>query len=486
MSTTTRDATIDALEPFAELPDWLAGLMRPGRLEASLRRHVPELADGRLVLVECRADRLRAKDENWLARCRVVVADPAGPADAAPAEPREVVLVGQLYPPRRPDPQLPVPGSSLPFGEPGYGVFLADLRVHLAAEEEDPGLPSLGALTDPEASARVIERMLRAGAYPQARVASSTPNVVRYKPGSRCTILYDVAYDPPTDALPNPVVAKTHQGDKGAVAHDAMTALWGTDLARGDVVLLAEPLGYLPEERVLLQGPVPEDETLKELARRAFESMDAGLLGTLRAELGRTAVALAALHRSGATYARSVAWTDELAETREVLDRLTLTVPGLRDAAEPMLERLEAFDLAVPADPVVSAHHDFRPAQVLLGPGTVAFIDFDGAAMAEPALDLGRFRGKLRDIGVTALSASEEGYRPDLLEGRLELLDELCDLFVDEYAAHAPVTRERVLLWETIDLLTAVLHTWSKVRLLRVEPRLAILVHQLRTAALER
>jgi hypothetical protein len=77
-----------------------------------------------------------------------------------------------------------------------------------------------------------------------------------------------------------------------------------------------------------------------------------------------------------------------------------------------------------------------------------------------------------------------DGYRADLLQERLVLLDEYCDLFVDEYLAHAPVTRERVLLWETIDLLTALLHTWSKIRLLRVEPRLAILLHQLRTATL--
>jgi hypothetical protein len=149
-----------------------------------------------------------------------------------------------------------------------------------------------------------------------------------------------------------------------------------------------------------------------------------------------------------------------------------------------MLTRLEAFDRATGADLAVSAHHDFRPAQVLLGGGDLAFIDFDGAAMAEPGLDLGRFRGKLRDIGVTALAASPDGYRADLLEERLELLDGFCDLFLDEYRAHAPVTPGRVLLWETIDLLTALLHTWSKVRLLRVEPRLAILVHQLRTADL--
>ena len=47
MTTTTRDEAVDALGPFAQLPDWLAALMVPGRLEASLRAHVPELRDGR-------------------------------------------------------------------------------------------------------------------------------------------------------------------------------------------------------------------------------------------------------------------------------------------------------------------------------------------------------------------------------------------------------------------------------------------------------
>jgi hypothetical protein len=470
--TTTADTAVTALAPFAVLPEWLAAPMRPGALERSLREQVPELADGRLQLVGCRADRLRAKGTDWLARCRVWV--------RAADEPVEIVLAGTLVPPGAPTPVLT--GPDVPFGQPGYEVYLPHLRLHLALEEVDPGLPALAALSDPEASARLVEQMLRAGRYPEARVSSSTPHVVRYKPGSRCTIVYDLAYDPPSAQLPNPVVAKTHQGDKGAVAHEAMTALWNTPLAAaGDVVRLAEPLGYLPDQRVLLQGPVPEDRTLKDLAREAFERDDADTLDLLRTELGRTAVALAGLHRSGAVYRRNVTWQDELAETREVLDRLSHTVPGLRHAAEPMLTRLEALDRAVPADPPVSAHHDFRPAQVLLSHGTVGFIDFDGAAMAEPALDLGRFRGKLRDIGVTALSVHEAGYRPDLLRARLELLDELCDRFVDAYRLHAPVRSERVLLWETIDLLTALLHTWSKVRLLRVEPRLAILLHQLRT-----
>jgi aminoglycoside phosphotransferase (APT) family kinase protein len=247
-------------------------------------------------------------------------------------------------------------------------------------------------------------------------------------------------------------------------------------------VVLAEPLGYLPEPRVLLQGPVPEDLTLKELARQAFDTLDAGLLGRLKEELTSTAAALAALHGSGARFERTATWTAELEEVRDVLDRLSGSVPGLREAAEPMLSRLQALDAAVPADPLVSAHHDFRPAQVLLSTGRVGFIDFDGAAMAEPGLDLGRFRGKLRDIGISALAATGAPMHGRAFEERLALLDDLCEHFLAAYQARAAVSRERVLLWETIDLLTALLHTWTKVRLLRVEPRLAVLVHQLRTA----
>ena len=115
-------------------------------------------------------------------------------------------------------------------------------------------------------------------------------------------------------------------------------------------------------------------------------------LDELRESLRGTAMALAALHRSGAEYGRAMAWDQELAEVREVLERLDHSVPSLSAAAAPLLDRLERLDASARPDPLVSAHHDFRPAQVLLHDGRIGFIDFDGACRAEPALDLGRFR----------------------------------------------------------------------------------------------
>ena len=180
--------------------------------------------------------------------------------------------------------------------------------------------------------------------------------------------------------------------------------------------------------------------------------------------LARTAAALAALHDSGARYGRSATWDEELTEVREVVARLATTVPHIGTAADPLLSRLEALHSSVPADPLVSAHHDFRPAQVLLHDGGIGFIDFDGACRAEPALDLGRFRAKLRDIGISAFCASGRPLAGDPLERHLRLMDELCDDFLAAYQRHAPVTAQRVVLWETTDLLTALLHAMDEGR----------------------
>ena len=94
-----QDQMIDALAPFATLPEWLAAGTRRDRLAESLVRHVPELADGRLTLVSCASQRLRARGSDWLARYSVQVRSRDGGT-------REIVLIGTL---RAPGQSSPVP-----------------------------------------------------------------------------------------------------------------------------------------------------------------------------------------------------------------------------------------------------------------------------------------------------------------------------------------------------------------------------------------
>ena len=101
--------------------------------------------------------------------------------------------------------------------------------------------------------------------------------------------------------------------------------------------------------------------------------------------------------------------------------------------------------------------------------------------MAEPALDLGRFRAKLRDrSGATALAGLRPAPRRPARGAPWGCSTTSVTSSSTSTASIAGRTGPRAALGD-LDLLTALLHTWSKVRLLRVEPRLAILVHQLRT-----
>ena len=452
-----------ALDAFAELPDWLALVTEPGRVTESLRRFAPELGASGVGPSGATVDRLRAKGTEWLVHCRVET--------IREGRPSETVLVGRLLPPgSAPAPEDP----TVPFGEPGWRCYLPDLRLQLEVEVADGALPALPSLVDAHSAAAFLQHVVRDAGH-EVGVAGCTPEVVRYKPGSRCTIVYRMDYDGAPG--PDPLVVKTHQGDKGRTAWDAMRSLWASPVAHDGLVILAEPLAYLPEQRVLVQGPVPEACTLKVLARNALTDGSAARLDGLREALRNTAVALAALHSSGAQYGGPKVWVQELAQLREVCDRLAHSVQHVGSAAAPLLGRLAALHAATPPDGLVSAHGTFRPAQVLLHDGLIGLIDFDGACRAEPALDLGRFRAALRDIGISAFCASGRPLVGNALEGHLRLLDELCDEFLDAYQHVARVTADRVVLWETTDLLTAVLHAWTKVRTARVGPRLALLRH---------
>ena len=101
---------------------------------------------------------------------------------------------------------------------------------------------------------------------------------------------------------------------------------------------------------------------------------------------------------------------------------------------------------------------------------------------AEPAVDLSRFRASLRDIGISTLDLGGSPPCAAQLETRLGLLDELCEHVLVAYQQHAVVSRERILLWESCELMTALLHAWTKVLLSRVLPLLALLTHQLRSS----
>lgn len=448
------------LTRFAALPDWLNAATDPDQVVRSLTGAVPELASGALAVQECDIGHVRIKRDVWTGVYALTVARPGG------GEPEIVELLGTILPPGQSAPASADTGVA--FGEEGWRGFLPDLRLALELRPPDAALPALPILTDPEQARALLERSIRAAApvYRDLRIESVAPKVMRYTPGSRCTVLYRITYPAGLAegrGRPEIVVAKTYKGGKGRHAYAGMRALWDAPFAKHGGVTLAEPLAFLPELNVLVQGPIREEQTLQQLIETAVRAdspeADAALAGFIR----QTAAGLAGLHRSEVRFGDVRTWDDELAEVRQVVDTLASAVPEIAAAAEPLLAWLEVRAAGTPPDPTQTAHGTFRPGQVLIHQGTIGFIDFDSFCQAEPALDLSLFLRRTKDI---ALSAQGDGAGAGRAtrEQLLARAEAICEDFLHAYEAYNPVSRERVALWEALDLFTLVLHSWTKVK----------------------
>jgi Ser/Thr protein kinase RdoA (MazF antagonist) len=106
----------------------------------------------------------------------------------------------------------------------------------------------------------------------------------------------------------------------------------------------------------------------------------------------------------------------------------------------------------------------------LLAGKQISFIDFDNCCMAEPAFDLALFRATMMDSGLYG-----ERIRPRdkaEVELRRTRIDALSESFLASYESHAPVSRQRVALWEAIFYFTDSLQCWTKPR--PDDPRLVV------------
>jgi hypothetical protein len=476
----------DGLDRFAQLPDWLLAIVQPERVCMAMARVIPEISSGQLTAKACTISRVRLKKKRWTGIYELTVELPNGDAR------RTIRMQGTLIPPDQAEPEARA--DRRPLDDDGWSCYVPDLRLLLETQPPEVALPALPTLTDPELSRALIEQSMRAAApaYHDLRIQSCVPRVVRYKPGSRCTILYDLTYPAELAARhswPNLVAIKTYKGSKGKNAYLGMRALWESPLGSGDAVTIAEPLAYLPELNALVQGPIREEQTLKDLIRSALRENTPEALAELESAMRKTARGLAALHQSGARAGESYAWEEELAEVRETIDQLGGAIPRLAGVAEPLLAQLAALGAEHAADAMVPSHNSFRPAQVLLYGDKIGFIDFDSFCQAEPALDLALFLAATKNIGLSEPHEEESNeddaeLAPETRQALLDRLDAICETFLAEYEQYAPVSRQRVALWQALDLLTLVLTCWTKIKPVRLGNTLAMIERHLRDMGL--
>lgn len=230
-----------------------------------------------------------------------------------------------------------------------------------------------------------------------------TIEVLKYKPGRRCVLAYQLAGHRKSNNQPvsQRVIGKVFRDERGRRLFDLQDRLWrscmGPEGASG--ISVPQPLAYVPEMRMLVQTGAP-GLRLDELSLR----------GPIRSQVLRSAEALAWLHRSRALdrapdngRARLAPFTlaDELRGLDDYATRLAVLRPDARPAVQVLHTALLDWAATLPPAPrTAPLHRDFYYSQVLFDGPHLVLIDFDLLAWGDPAIDVANFSAHLAYLGL--------------------------------------------------------------------------------------
>jgi aminoglycoside phosphotransferase (APT) family kinase protein len=239
---------------------------------------------------------------------------------------------------------------------------------------QDPALSHLAELTDAKRAARLLAETYR------EPVEVLDVAIIRHRPGRRCTLRYELLLGEQPSQRFERVYAKTYASERAQRVYGALAALAALHGSPQSAVT-PEPTGWSRRLRLVLQREVEGEPVTPRLA--AGDEILAR----------RIADALHALHESAAMFERLHQLDDELA----ILDRRIAQLPArLSDRAAEAQEAAAAIarGRAWRSRPI---HRDFYHDQILLDAhGRVGVLDFDDAAMSEPAMDVANLLAHLR------------------------------------------------------------------------------------------
>ncbi|WP_222267307.1 phosphotransferase [Modestobacter marinus] len=251
----------------------------------------------------------------------------------------------------------------------------------------------------PAAQARRAERLAIA-----ASLLESPPPLEELGPGrvvvragsvvhpsrSRPVVRWELTVDAGSGPAPLAVIGKGYRKGGGEEAGRLLRQLRraGFDHPRLQV---PAPFGFDPVRRVLAQEEAPPT-TLRSLL-----DGDPGRAAPVVAQVGRW---LARLHGVTGVDVPVLVEDFERGKLTEYASALAEVLPHAEDRLRSLTERT-LDGLARDTGPRVVTHGDFQPGNIHLGGNRVVVIDFDRAAYAPAARDLGHFIGQTLTMGAS-------------------------------------------------------------------------------------
>ena len=257
------------------------------------------------------------------------------------------------------------------------------------AQAVDPALPALVSLQDPETVARELER----GVYGRPTELLEL-EIVRHKPGRRCTLRFRVRGNGGGAVWSETLYAKTYARGRAGRVHEVLRLVGGARVW-GPGVAIPDAIAHLPALDASLQREVKGEPVA--------DSLVAGDEGVA----ARIAEALHDLHRATLELPRRHSPEKEIEPLKERVERLAALCPSLGEPAQEALALVQERSWQAGLWRWRPVHRDFYYDQVLAGEHGLSLLDFDDAAMSEPAVDVANFLAHLGLLSLKSLG------RPD-------------------------------------------------------------------------
>ncbi|MFQ5598088.1 MAG: phosphotransferase family protein [Nitrospiria bacterium] len=248
---------------------------------------------------------------------------------------------------------------------------------------KDPKMSTLPLALNPEEVRRQFQERLQAWMGNQTSFSLRTIRVIRYKPGRRCLIEYDLDRMITSQQKERlTLIGKIKSRSFGKSGYRLLKSFWDTGFQtdKGDGISVPEPVGTIPAFRMWLQRKVPGKISTDLLAKSGAESL-----------VQRIAEAAYKLQEAGVSTHREHSISDEIRILHEHLPKVTKQNRRWTERIDRLLEAADRLGRAIPTPCRTGIHRDFYADQVIVDDARLTLIDFDLYCLGDPGLDIGNF-----------------------------------------------------------------------------------------------
>lgn len=260
---------------------------------------------------------------------------------------------------------------------------------------KDVKMPFLSQALNPVHAERFLSHMFLSRTDKEVQIKLRQIRVVRYKPGRRCLVEYELeVMGPETPHEVITLLGKARAKGLDIATYRLCEALWisGFHEESYDGISVPQPIGVVPELNMWFQ--------LKVQGTPATDL----LMGSDGIELaGRIAEAIHKVHRLNIPARRRHTMADELSILRERLAAVAENNPMWKDRIEWVLAACHRLGSSMPEPGAAGIHRDFYPGQVIVNGNRIYLVDFDLYCEGDPGLDIGNFAGHLQEQALRML-----------------------------------------------------------------------------------